>query len=285
MRSGGNDPLRLRIRRIRAECKERGISEERAERMVTDARRSPEEAERHAQAEMAKWDAADEKRPTRTPEEQRAWYDEWTGRNPPRKLPAESAVYLPGWIHDYKRRKPIAALPWFWIQPHHDSSAWDGRCFVKDGWEEVEPRPRGYHEAWRLAFLYPSAKDCLDAAVQISAATATECEVCAHPYEACYPPWDVSSGVILDLMRLRWWVQLLVKCANSHYNAGIDPITPIPEWIRRDYLPAGRSIRPMACISGITIAPTDSGIACNKTSAPPTYLEILARRGDRLREE
>ena len=35
----------------------------------------------------------------RAPAEQRAGCQP-TGRNPPRKLPAESAVYLPGWIHD-----------------------------------------------------------------------------------------------------------------------------------------------------------------------------------------
>jgi hypothetical protein len=151
-------PTRVEIARIRAECKERGISEERADKLIVAARRSPEEAARHAQEEMARWGAEDGNQPSRTPEEQRAWYDEFRGRNPPRKLPAEAAVYLPGWIHDYKKRRPFAEKPWFWIEPHNDSSAaWDGRCFVKGGWEEVEPQPRKYHEAWELAFLYPSA--------------------------------------------------------------------------------------------------------------------------------
>jgi hypothetical protein len=69
-------PTRVEIGRIRAECKERGISEQRAEVMIADARRSPEEAERHAKEEVAKLEAEWEERPTRTPEELRAWHDE-----------------------------------------------------------------------------------------------------------------------------------------------------------------------------------------------------------------
>ena len=109
--------------------------------------------------------------------------------------------------------------------------------------------------------------------------------MCAHPYEAYYPPWDVSSGVILDLMRLRWWVQLLVKCANSHYNAGIDPITPIPEWIRRDYLLCGTLYPANGLYFWYHDCTDRFWDRLQQDFAPPTYLEILARRGDRLREE
>jgi hypothetical protein len=279
-------PTRVEIARIRAECKEWGIGEERAEKLIVAARRSPEEAERHAKEEMAKWDADDGKQPGRTPEEQRAWYEEFCGRNPPRKLPAESAVYLPGWIHDYKKRRPFAEKPWFWIEPHNDSSAaWDGRCFVNGGWEEVEPQPRKYHEAWELAFLYRSAGECLDAAVRISAETGTECEVHAYPDEAYYPPWEVSSGVILDLMRLTWWVRLLVKCANSHYNAGLDPLTPIPDWTMRGYLPRG-TVYPANCLCfWYPDCTSQFWDRLQLDFAPPTYLEIFARRGDELSKE
>jgi hypothetical protein len=231
-------PSKGEIDRIRTECKERGISEERAELLIADARRSPAEAEKRAKEEVAKWEAENEERPRRSPEELRAWLDELHGFRPPRKLPSESAVYLPGWIHDYAKRKPHAPQPWFWIQPHNDGFAvWDGRCFVKGGgWEEVEPHPRRYHDEWELAFLYPSAAECLDAAAQVSADTGTHCEVHAYPVEAYYPPWETHTGVIHDLQGLKWWVDLLVKIANSHYNAGLNPQTP------RDSLSRKRSL-------------------------------------------
>jgi hypothetical protein len=279
-------PTRVEIARTTAECKERGISQERAESMIADARRSPKEVERHAKQEMAKWDAEDGKRPSRTPEEQRAWYDEFRGIRPPRKLPDESAVYRPGWIHDYQKRKPFAQQPWFWIEPYLGSgAAWDGRCFVRSGWEEVEPHPRRYHDAWELALLYPSAGDCLDAAVRISADTGTECEVHAYPAEAYSPPWEVSAGVILDLMGLRRWVRLLVKCANSHYNAGLDPLTPIPDWIMRGYLPRGRVYPANGLCFWYPDCTREFWDRLRQDFAPPTYLEILAWRDDRLPKE
>jgi hypothetical protein len=274
-------PTRAEIAKIRAECAERGISSDRAEKMIADARQSPEEAEQHAKEIMAKYDAEDEKGPKRTPEEQRIWYDEYRGFRPPRKLPAEAAVYLPGWIHDYKKRMPFAEKPWFWIEPHHKSEvAWDGRCFVKSGWEQIEPEPRRYHEAYEMAFLYPSAGECLDAAVQISADTGTECEVHAYPTEAYYPPWKDPSGVILDLMRLKWWVRLFVQCANSHYNAGIDLLTPIPDWIMRGYLPRGTVYPANGLCFWYHDCTSQFWERLQQDFAPPTYLEILARRGD-----
>src|SRR5262245_48761901 len=93
-------PTKAEIARIRSECQERGISEKRTEAILTDARRSPEEAERHEQEVLAKWTAEDASRPTQTPEELRAWHDEVSGRRPPRKLPTECAVFCPEWIHD-----------------------------------------------------------------------------------------------------------------------------------------------------------------------------------------
>jgi hypothetical protein len=47
-------PTRVEIARLRAECKERGIGDDHAESMIADARRSPEEAERHKKEEMEK---------------------------------------------------------------------------------------------------------------------------------------------------------------------------------------------------------------------------------------
>jgi hypothetical protein len=280
-------PTKGEIERIRTECKQKGISEERAEMLIADACRSPEEAERHAKEILAKWEAEDDELPRRNPEELRAWADELYGRRPPRKLPPESAVYLPTWIHDYGKRKPHAPKPWFWIQPEDDGFAvWDGRCFVKGGgWEEIEPHPRRYHDAWELALLYASAVECLNAAVQLSADTGTDCEVHAYPAEAYYPLWEIPSGVMLDLLRLKKWVRLLVKAANSHYNAGLDPQTPLDQWIRRGYLPHG-TIYP---VNGIYFWYPDSTDQLwdrlKREFSPPTYFEVIARRGDCSRED
>ena len=62
--------------------------------------------------------------------------------------------------------------------------------------------------------------------------------MCTRPRHA-YPPWEVSAGVILGWMPLQGWVRLLSQCANSRYNAGLDPLTPLPDWILRGYLPRG----------------------------------------------
>jgi hypothetical protein len=277
-------PTKAEMDRLREECRERGISEQRAELIIADARRSPEEAERRAAEERAKWEAEEVERPQRTPDELRAWVDELHGRRPPRKLPPESAVYLPNWVHDYKKRRPCAPQPWFWIQPHDDGFAvWDGRCFVRGGgWEEVEPQPRRYHDEWELAFLYPSAGDCLDAAVQISAATGIDCEVHACPNEAYYPPWEISSGVILDPLRLRWWVRLLVEVANAHYNARLDPLLPLHHWIQRGYLPPGKPYPVNGLCFWYPDCTEQLWDRLRQEFAPPTYLEILSRRPDGL---
>src|SRR5262249_41274476 len=101
-------PTKGEIERIRTECNEKGISEEQAESLIADARRSAEEAERYEEERIAKLLAKAEERPQRKPEELRVWHDELMGRRPPRKLPPESAVYLSNWIHDYKKRQPHA---------------------------------------------------------------------------------------------------------------------------------------------------------------------------------
>ena len=279
-------PSRVEMARIRAECGERGISVERVERMIVDARRSAEEAKRHAQAEVARLEAEGAELPTRTPEELHTWYEEYRGYRPPRKLPSEAAAYLPGWIQDYRKRKPFAPQPWFWIAPDNDSSAaWDGRCFVRSGWEEVEPLPRRYHEAWEMGLLYPSAVECLHAAEQISAATRTDCEVRAHPAEAYYPPRESPDGRMYDLLQLRGWVRLIVRCANSHFNAGLDPLTPLDDWIIRGYLPHGTAYPANGLSFWHPDCPRQLWDRLRRESAPPTYIEILDRRADRPHEE
>jgi hypothetical protein len=265
-------PTTAEIDKLRTECNEKKISKERTEMIIANARRSPDESERHAKEQLARFEAECEELPKPN-------LDELHGRRPPRKLPPESAAYLPNWIHDYMKRKPCAPLPWFWIAAENDYfTVWDGRCFIKGGgWEEVEPHPRRYHDDQELALLYPSAAECLEAAIQISADTGTECEVHAHPSEAYYPP---GTGVMYDWLALKRWVRLMVEAANNHFNAGLDPQTPLHEWIRRGYLPTG-TVYP---VTGLYYWNPDLTRQLwgrlRHEFAPPTYLEILARRGN-----
>ena len=86
--------------------------------------------------------------------------------------------------------------------------------------------------------------------------------------------------MILDLMGLRRWVRLLVGCANSPYNAGLDPLTPLHDWIRRGYLHRGAIYPANGLCFWYPDFTSQMWDRLQRDFAPPTYLEILARRGD-----
>jgi hypothetical protein len=55
----------------------------------------------------------------------------------------------------------------------------------------------------KFALLYPSAGDCLDAAIQISADTGTDCVVQAHPAEAYYQRYPRAIIFLIVPVRAR----------------------------------------------------------------------------------
>ncbi len=73
----------------------------------------------------------------------------------------------------------------------------------------------------------------------------------------------------------------MAECANSHYNAGLDPLTPLDHWIMRGYLPRGTPYPANGLCFWRPDCTSQLWDRLQREFAPPTYVEVLDRRGDR----